>query len=502
MSKSLSVFGNKLPIGVAFFDTSLHLVRHNQRFGGYFNLQQDSLVGQHLRELLPLAWDVLQPAVERALRLEAQEVPGLLVQNGQNQIFGDVSINAQLDEEGNVSGLLLVANDVTDRVLSQQLLERRVADRTRKLSALYDILAVSAETETGDIDSVLHACLLKVLTATYASAGAIQLRGTDDDLLHLRAQAGLDQEVAAQMATLTLTEGLSGWAASHDETLILNDITSDQRSSTQLRASNVNVYVGVPMNAKGKVVGVLSIFRERQRPFTREDIALLGSVADQIGIVIENLTLRADNEKLIVIEERNRLARELHDAVTQSLYSLMLFAGATRRQAELGDLQLVQDFVGELELTAKQAIKEMRLLLHNLRPAALNEVGLVGALRQRLDAVEGRAGVKSTFTTNGELTLPQPVEEAIFYICYEALNNALKHAKAGEVKISIEQSENNVALVVRDDGIGFELSSIEAGGIGLNSMHERCTKLQGTMSIDSAENGGTTVRVLIPLEKA
>ena len=139
------------------------------------------------------------------------------------------------------------------------------------------------------------------------------------------------------------------------------------------------------------------------------------------------------------MEERNRLARDLHDSVTQSLYSLTLYAEAASRQLAVGALDVVAEHLGELRQAARQALQEMRLLIFELRPVALEEQGLVGAFRARLDAVEARAGVRTSLETRGDARLSPAIETGLYGIAQEALNNALKHANASEIRVSLER---------------------------------------------------------------
>ena len=206
-------------------------------------------------------------------------------------------------------------------------------------------------------------------------------------------------------------------------------------------------------------------------------------------------------EEVAVIEERERLARELHDSIVQSLYSMTLFAAAGRERAEIGDLEHVSEYLDDIGSGAHQALKEMRLLVYELRPPVLEEEGLVGALRRRLDAVEGRAGLSARLLTKGLVALPRPVEEGLYRIAQEALNNTLKHTTATTVTVYLRGEEGQVELEVVDDGCGFDPEVVGAGGgMGLMSMRERAEELGGTLTVSSAPGEGTSVQVRISLE--
>ncbi|MBN1584718.1 MAG: sensor histidine kinase, partial [Anaerolineae bacterium] len=201
-------------------------------------------------------------------------------------------------------------------------------------------------------------------------------------------------------------------------------------------------------------------------------------------------------EQLAVMRERQRLARELHDAVTQSLYSLVLVAEASRRLVGTGNLDRLAEALTRLGEIGQETLKEMRLLVYELRPLSLQGEGLVRVLQQRLEAVEKRAGIEAALTVEGVLALPAPVEESLFRIVQEALNNALKHAAAQSVAVHIRAGDEHVEMEVVDDGRGFDIEAVrDQGGIGLTSIRERMDILGGDLTILSAPGTGTRVKV-------
>jgi len=198
------------------------------------------------------------------------------------------------------------------------------------------------------------------------------------------------------------------------------------------------------------------------------------------------------------LEERQRLARDLHDSVTQSLYSVTLLAETSRQATIAGDAEIAAHCLGQLGEAARQALKEMRLLVYELRPPVLEQVGLVGALQQRLDAVEGRAGIETRLLVEHEITLAASVEEALYRIAVEAMNNSLKHAAATLVTVQIRAVGGGIELEIKDNGRGFEVeAAADTGGMGLITMRERTERLGGKLAIDSAFGEGTNVTVIV-----
>jgi len=210
-------------------------------------------------------------------------------------------------------------------------------------------------------------------------------------------------------------------------------------------------------------------------------------------------------EEMAVLQERNRLARDLHDSVTQSLHSLTLMAEAGQRLANAGEIERARGYLIRLGEISQQALKEMRLLVYELRPLALRGVGLGGALQQRLDAVERRSGIEVHLSIDKDLEIPRNIEEELFRIATEALNNALKHASPTTVSVALRLDERNqipcIEISITDDGIGFDpYSKDDRGGLGLISMQERIEKLGGNLTIHSEPGEGTQVKACVNLE--
>ena len=229
-----------------------------------------------------------------------------------------------------------------------------------------------------------------------------------------------------------------------------------------------------------------------------EDLEILASVAEQLSVAIENARLRERAAEAVVWKERRRLARDLHDSVTQILYSQVLFADAARKSLHAQQIERVTHYLERLSKSATQALREMRLMIYRLRPSLLEDVGLVGALQRRLELVEQRTGIQVHFTCEAGPDLPSEVEQALYYIAEETLNNALKHAATTEVTVEVNYPPGRVCLSVTDEGRGFDMSAISPG-LGLQSLCERAEALSGELTIVSAPGEGTRILVCLPL---
>ena len=389
-------------------------------------------------------------------------------------------------------------SDVTDQELSKQILERRVVDRTQKLSALYEMTAVAVKED--DLKISLKQALTWALTAVRAQTGAVQLLDNEAANLHLAVRHALPAEIAAALTGAVAADSFWGRGLQTGRPVVLGAAALQAQIPARSPQTTFRAYAGLPIAVRGHQLGVLHIWRRSKRPFSESDAALLAAAAGQMGTTIENARLHRENERLLLLDERNRLARELHDAVTQSLYSLTLFAETSRRFAAVNNLEQVTLYSRRIEETAAQSLKEMRLLLHNLRPSILQTAGLNDALRHRLDAVEKRAGIQARLICDHETALPPSVEETLFHIAEEALNNALKHGSATAVSVIIAGSDSHVTLTVQDNGSGFDEAHLQdSGGLGLNNMRERAALLDGVLTIQSTTEG-TAVIVDVDLD--
>jgi signal transduction histidine kinase len=257
------------------------------------------------------------------------------------------------------------------------------------------------------------------------------------------------------------------------------------------------------MRARGQTLGALSVFGQVEQQYTLEEVALLASIADQVGVAVENARLREQAEQAAVMDERQRLARDLHDSVTQSLYSLALFAEAGAKVAQAEHLEPLKYHLKRIGETAHHALKEMRLLVHELRPLDLEQEGLVGALHRRLNAVEGRVNIKTRLVAEQLVKLPPVMEEGLYRISQEALNNALKHADATQVTVYLRAEGDQVELEIVDNGTGFQAEAVErGGGMGLVNMQERAAKLGGTLIVNSTPGEGTRVTVSVKTSRS
>jgi signal transduction histidine kinase len=243
----------------------------------------------------------------------------------------------------------------------------------------------------------------------------------------------------------------------------------------------------------GLVVVVLIQRTVRQTEQAEALLSELQAANRELGLA------RQKDKELAVAEERLRLARNLHDSVTQLLYSMSLYAGAAAEQLNSGSPETVAGHLSELQDTAQTALREMRLLVFELRPSALEQGGLVAALQARLDSVEARGGMKTDLQVEGEENLSPATQAELYNIAMEALNNVLKHAQAQSVRIRLEFGPDLTKLEIHDNGKGFEPEERLPGGFGITGMKERARKIGAQFQLQSSADSGTNVLIQVPI---
>ncbi len=260
--------------------------------------------------------------------------------------------------------------------------------------------------------------------------------------------------------------------------------------------------LAVPLRVKGSIIGALDMV-SKPGGFTQEDVRVSSIFAGQAAMAIENARLYEQAQELARVKERQRLARDLHDAVTQTLFSASLIAEVLPRLWER-DPDEGWRRLEELRQLTRGALAEMRTLLLELRPATLTEMGLADLLRQLAESITGRARVPVTVEIEGECDLPSEVKVALYRIAHEALNNVAKHAGASQAMVSLrcsppsqrDEAGMRVELCIRDDGRGFDMENVPPESLGLGIMRERAEAIGAMLKIDSQVGHGTEVVVV------
>ncbi|MGN6392860.1 MAG: GAF domain-containing protein [Gemmatimonadales bacterium] len=340
------------------------------------------------------------------------------------------------------------------------------------------------------------------------------------NMLVLRVKGGHYKQLIPGEYRIPVAQGLMGAAVRTRTTIMVNDVSQDPRYFPTPGGAAARAELAAPILLGDRALGVVNV--ERDEPFDGEDAAIVGIIADQLAVAIENARLYASAQQVAVLEERQRLARELHDAVTQHLSSLTLIA-QTLGPAFARDRDEGESRARRLVELSQVALDEMRVLLAELRPDDARRTGErstsapAGSARARLrhhglaQALALLAGDVSCDALPVAVELDRyrprslPEEEALYRIAQEALSNVVRHARASSARLRLASDPQATVLAVSDDGAGFTTSvehtgehAVQMGGLGLLTMRERATAIGGTMRIESLPGEGTLVEVTVP----
>ncbi len=306
---------------------------------------------------------------------------------------------------------------------------------------------------------------------------------------------------------LEVDEGsLVGWVAQTGEPILANDVSEEPRFRVVEALKDTKSELAVPVRIGNKVLGVLDIESAEVDAFSEADLFTAQTLADQLAVAIDNARLYEETRQIAVMEERNRMAREIHDTLAQGFSGIILQLEAAE-QALGDDISAAERHLNQARSLARKSLAEARRSVWNLRPQALEQMPLAEALKQEVDKFSQSSGVTARFNVFGDRRdLPPEIQSALLRICQESLTNVGKHAKATEVEVGLAFNESAVELTVSDNGAGFKPrvskgDGDKRGAFGLIGMRERARGLGGMFEVQSKRGKGTLVRVMIPTSK-
>ncbi len=403
--------------------------------------------------------------------------------------FLPAEISASVVELEGQDYMIAMVRDTTERKIAEERIQREAA-RAESLARI----AARLNTHL-TLEGVLRAVCEETTRAMEAPAAAVLLLDPEKETMAPTAVYGLPEDYIGEYSPLERST-YDRYVERQGPMIDIPDLQLEQEIPNKELFERVGArtVLAASMLRKGELVGTLNVYSlHKTRDFTNDEKSLLRGLADQAALAIENARLRDSAQRGAVVEERTRLARDLHDSVAQALYGVTLSAEAGERMLAAEELDSTERQLTKIRSAAEEALREMRLLIYELRPPDLASMGLVAALRTRLENVEQRSGVSSEFHVEGDPQLDGDTEEALYRIVQEALNNALKHAQATSISVTLKSEDGIILLEVKDDGVGFDPMS--SGGLGLNGMRERVERLDGEFSVQSGDGVGTQVHV-------
>lgn len=525
-SKNLALLLESAPVAIVTVDRNGTVLYTNARLNEMFGYDRGELLGQAVETLIPERFRELH-AHHRQSYVEQPHIRPMgtgMDLAGRRRDGSEFPIEAGLSliQIGDTVLIMGSITDISRRKQTEDLLETRVRERTaelerkRKVSdGLRDTLAILNSNRA--VDEILSHIVEQATLLLFADAAAVYSLEDGEPSPVLKAHHGITEEQIRLAAALipddeqldqALEYRVSRSPAAGDERSATSsgDAESKQVQLTTVERLRANpsghlllevgyqAMLSVPLLVKDAIDGNLMLYYREPRTFSAEEIELATMVGDQAALAIENARLRAQAERSAVTAERNRIARDLHDSVTQTLFSATVIAEVLPRIWERDRNESERRLV-ELRQLTRGALAEMRTLLLELRPATLSEVELDELMRQLTESASGRARLPIELRVDSGCTLPSDVKIAVYHIAQEALNNIAKHARASCGELTLECRDDELTLQVNDDGRGFVLDHVTAEHLGLTIMRERAEGIGARLEIVSTVGQGTRVRL-------
>ncbi len=487
------------PVAIVVADDRGGIVLVNNKLTDMFGYDGDELIGASIETLMPERYRGGHVGYREEYAGNPRQRPmgsGLDLA-GRRRDGSEFPIEVGLSHyrSGERSWVMATVADITRRKQNEEFLEHRVQERTREIErrrqvsdTLRDILAILNSDRP--LAEILQHIVVQASLLLQADASAIYQVQDAEPAVIIQASCGLSPEQLGNPFNLTLPAAVKQGARNGKPVSIADasDAASDDSSNTYC------AQLAVPLRMKDETYGGLMLYYIEPRKFSDEEIELAVMFGDQAVLAIENAGLRARAERTAVAAERNRIARDLHDSVTQTLFSATLIAEVLPKLVERNGSEGMRR-LEELRQLTRGALAEMRTLLLELRPATLIEVSIEELLRQLTEAARGRARIPIDLQVQVTEPLPPDAKVAFYYIAQEALNNVAKHARAGSVYVTLASHATGAVLSIIDDGQGFDVTQVTPEHLGLAIMRERSESISGELAIDSTPGEGTEITI-------
>jgi signal transduction histidine kinase len=446
----------------------------------------------------PMKWAMVEQFVRSGYRISYLEMPDL-DRHGERRWLGMSCLG--IPKDGKLSRIWGVQRDVTARREAEEELQQRTIELRALLAITRDLAG------TLDLKPLLEN-LLSRLRTVFEFTGALVGMLDGDQAVVAAYDGPLPAETVLHLRVPSAGLLPLGELITTRQAMILDDIritelvSPEVWSAIALRLPGITVvsrsWLMAPLVAKNQVIGVLVLNHLETGRFTRRQGELAEAFADHAAVAIENARLYGEARQLAALNERQRLAAELHDSVSQAIYSISLAAhtGLANLDRRPEHVRMLLNHILGL---ADAAFTDIRSLIFELRPESLARHGLVTAIERQAEGVHSREKVQVYLELGREPQVPIGVKEALYRIAQESMNNIVKHARAKTVWLRLAVEGAELCLEIRDDGKGFDPSVEFAGHLGLRLMRERAQQLGGTLTITSAPRAGTAVIARVPL---
>lgn len=385
----------------------------------------------------------------------------------------------------------------------------------REAGAHFEVLARAGRSllEGQDLDQQLSTTLRLATESVGADRGSVLMADPAERVLRIKVSTGLPPE--AEKEVVPFGEGIAGWVALNNEAVVLHGGFSDSRFKG--KDPTIESSISLPLAVDGTVLGVLNIVRRSGDRFTTEDLALAEALADFAALALEKARLYQilkDRESRVSAllrfaiqaqeQERRRVAADVHDGFLQDLSAVFLKAENAKMQLARHNPDAAMSAISDIQEMIRDEVKAVRDFIFEVRPPSLDQIGLGPTIRAMVDQVSGLQSINGVFDQLGQARrLPEAIEAIVYRTAQEAIRNISKHAGARSFRVTLEQTDTEVVLVVADDGKGIDETSprqTPTRHFGIETMRERVELAGGRFQIGTGQSGGTEVRAMIPVD--
>ncbi len=479
----------KMKDGWVVLDMQNRIVDFNPAAEVLIGLARNKIYGQSAENILSDWQNVIKR--DRSIK---ELVINKSVKNREGWRYLNIVNSPLTDQSGHFIGQVLVLRDITEHKMAEEARHQAHAKLLNLLRAIS-----STASQTLNLEDFLTESIQQLVYSFHSQSGVIFLldeHGDESDKhsLSIVSHYGLSTQELDILSSSNVKNNLVAWIQEFHEPQSIPDISANTHFSRVIQQISHRALLISPVDLEDRILGVICLFQEGGVVYRRDDIINMAVISKEIGSYIQGNRQR---QSVIALAERQRLVRDLHDSISQNLYGVVALTEAAKAGLEARSLESQADLFSHIGETARLAVKEMRLFLHELQPVDLVHEGLVPALHLRLEAVEGRSDVKAVLITNYNGSLPLNKEVMLYYITQEALNNVLRHSHAKSVTVRLRQIATNVILEIEDFGCGFDITHVGNVGMGIRNMRERASLAGGTFMITSTPGKGTKITVTL-----
>ena len=478
--------------GWMVIDTNNRIVDLNPAAEALIGLPREKIFGQPAEQIL---WN--WPKLNQDSPTREMEIKGSVKLHGEWRYL-NVRILPLINSSEQQIGKVILWRDITERKKSD---DTRQNARDEMFALLHSISGTASQTL--NLDDFLAESIYQIVYSFQSQASLIYMLDDSDTedagpQYYVAAHHGLAEDSLSYLSSSSKVLEMVAWTIKHKEPFFVADASTDPRLPPPMQQLGIKSLLIAPLITAEEALGAICVIRKEGVPYNQDEITRLGVLAEELASLIHTDRQR---QLAIILEERQRLVRDLHDSVTQKLYGLVALTEAAQASLETGAAVQPAQVLARIGENARQALKEMRLFLFEIKPMDLKHEGLVAALHQRLAAVEGRADIKARLLADDKISLPMDKQITLYYIAQEALNNTLKHAGAQSVMIRLKNRKTSIVLEVEDDGRGFDPKTVDKSGMGLRNMQERASAVGGKVKLQSVPGEGTKIIVTVSKDR-